>query len=242
MADTKNNEPKFLDDFEELLKEQELEDELELEQEQVKEKLAQVKDLDDLDDLLHESVTLASAKKLKSQGRRLDSAQEEALERQRILEEIASWEVKIAVVHLIETVCDCGATARRLSRFYEIHQHRKTSSQKLLQVVTTTLPVFHYETQEYTTRCICCSLATMTPPVTSREFPLLSSLGDSRNLHVESNTLLNELLEKVEVLVEETIPEPEIVTCPHCNGRGGDCQHCCNGAVVKDDGGLGIHG
>lgn len=33
---------------------------------------------------------------------------------------------------------------------------------------------------------------------------------------------------------EEGQEEPNVVVCPSCHGRGGDCIHCCNGSVLQN--------
>lgn len=209
----RNEDERFLDDPDELAL-RELEEEVE---EERAEKIGKVVNalakggsgLDDLDSLLEESVTLASARKRKNQGRSLSQGEAEALERQRIMEEIAAWEPQVAIIHVVQTVCDhCGSSERHLRQLFELFHHRKSNARKLCATTETQLEALRHETVELVAFCTSCMDVDDYAPADTDDYPILTSLGEQFveevDLDAELKALAQSLDPAEEALIHDT--------------------------------------
>ena len=88
----------------------------------------------DLDDLLKESVLLASAKKAKAQGRKLHSNQSAAIVQMIRFEDKARWETKAIYIHERLTVCTCLHTSDTFMGYYAYQEARHGTARRLERV------------------------------------------------------------------------------------------------------------
>lgn len=134
--------------------------------------------LADLDDLLAESTAIATAKKLKSQGKKLAPTDTAALELARLMEEVEAWQPVAAIAHFIHSHCACGAQSARFNGWYKTMSHRKQASARLLHSDHHDgLPTFQHSTLEQVASCHECLAVSLLQPIDPSDFPLLAHLG-----------------------------------------------------------------
>lgn len=113
--------------------------------------------LDDLDDLLSESVEIATAKKLQKQGRQLSVQQKELLEANKIAAEIERWEAKDVYAHVCLVYCSCGSISEQFRGWYQYQEQKYGKGRRLIKTPDhDDLPAMKYTTEEVVTHCNEC--------------------------------------------------------------------------------------
>lgn len=145
-------------------------------------------DLNDLESLFAESVTLANARKAKSKGAQLSLEQREILESARIAAEANIWQGQAVYAHVIRTSCQCGHCTETFAGWYEYQVQRKGNGRRLVSVpkAEETLHASRYTSEEAVEICEKCLPAL--PHTPSQDCDLLTTLGrDCVGAHSEDS-------------------------------------------------------
>lgn len=138
-------------------------------------------DLNDLESLLDESVTLAKAKRDKALGRKLSGKQLVTLTANEIAQHELVWEGVAVIAHFKETLCACGEVTRVFDGWFLYERHRRqVGSIRLARIqglVPTDLPQFQHVSDRTAGACACCM--PVLPTARVADFPTIIELGMS---------------------------------------------------------------
>ena len=134
---------------------------------------------DDLDSLLNESVTLQSAVRAQRQGRRLNEAQSEALEANRLATEVEVWVSKECYAHIVRTSCQCGNHFEAFRGWYHYQEQRKGGATRLVCLDDHQgIPAAQYVTEQTVQWCAHCAAEGL-EQATEADNALLATLGEA---------------------------------------------------------------
>lgn len=112
----------------------------------------------DLDDLLEESTSLASARRAAKQGRKLTLEQAEILEANQLAEEMELWQPEAVYAHIVDTACSCGNHFQDFRGWYALEVRKNGRGQRLVRRDDHgDLPAMQYTTEAQVGWCHACA-------------------------------------------------------------------------------------
>lgn len=174
-------------------------------------------DFQELDDLLKESVAIASAKKAKAQGKKLSTKQSLIIEEIKKVDERALWEDQIAYAHLNALQCKCGDYIPSFQGYYLYQLAKYGSGRRLVRVVEVPpgIQIKGLHTTTPVDSCYSCIEASINTWADVSECDLLGELVFTPKeeslipTSTRSHAIEEDLLEIEEALTELNPDEPD---------------------------------